>query len=309
MKLKFICLFICTFFILSGHAKISSKTEVYLRPFLLEIIPKKRASILNRQDLHNRQFKMLKLVRRNINNKLKDFVTLHKNNTSELGLFDYGPFNETVFLSDYEAIKTFPVNVKFKIKEDTAKIHFIHLTLGKKISIERLNSYISQLKDLYAQSKPYKPSLYHKGKRISKEQAEMLEPIRVESVSFYRVLDYFSYFYGKQIFVHGEYLRDLKEDIGNDFGKKLSRLEFEINHSLVISNLVSAKKILNVGNIIQEQKLASNELIFTQFYKYKREELRKISHYSNEFLNEIIFAVSDKGIIAEKEFNKILNKL
>ena len=75
------------------------------------------------------------------------------------------------------------------------------------------------------------------------------------------------------------------------------------------SNLVSAKKILNVGNIIQEQKLASNELIFTQFYKYKREELRKISHYSNEFLNEIIFAVSDKGIIAEKEFNKILNKL
>jgi len=260
-KMILICVLISCSYLLPAHAaRVGLTQKIYTRYLKYSFQPKDRAVFKSGGFGHQDKFKEInmRILRDRVTPMLDHFKETYnfsiKNNTP---LMNYDPRLKVQGISDSTLANlssiSYPANLKWIARDTSSRgLEFIELSFQKKPSAVQYMNIINSLERVLKLNLKRKELQNTKTrKRLSKIEKEMLEPIKLKTMTLRKYQTYYGIQYQFADYVHGEYFSDLKETLKADFTEVQQRIKSYFYRSKEINMAINSKIITNLEESIE----------------------------------------------------------
>lgn len=207
---------------------------------------------------------------------------------------------------------TYPINIKWMSRKSTPKGNeFLELTLTKVPSLEAFINMMISYENILNLNLPRKPldTSNLKKRILTKQEQEMLEPIKWKEMTFHKYYQYYGVYYKFSGLVHGEYFADLKEHLKSEFADIQQNFKHEFSRSSDVNMAINSKILANLAvqiensdfkNLVKPFTIAENQLPKSYLRIYKNSPAGEIT---------FLFARKEKSDSILSPLKKIIDKL
>lgn len=288
MKSSFTLLIVAVFQItLAEAASLKLTQDIYTRYLKYSFQPKSRNVFKSASLGVHEKFKerTLENLRRRMTPMLPRLKTVYDLAVQDkVPLTNYNPLLPQVFIQQENLSKLgevkFPANLRW-ITDNTNKLgkEFIEISLTQKPSAERFKLLMINIERLLKLNLKRTVMRDKKGKRLSKREQEMLEPIKEKTLVLTKYQQYYGIHYKFSGFVEANYYPQLEEQLKSHFTKIQTEIKYHFNRSKQINLAINAKIIYNLEKEIEDKEFKSLEEPFELpepkldkvFYRFKKD--------------------------------------